>query len=82
MKLAKSWKGGGDMKISLRGARLERNLTQAQASQKIGVTKETISNWEKGRTAPTAPQLIKLCELYGVQITDIFLPDKLAKSEN
>lgn len=69
------------MRISIKGARVERSLTQAQAAAKMGVTKETIGNWERGITAPTVPQLIELCKIYGVEMADIFLPDKLAKSE-
>lgn len=66
------------MKISIKGARIERNMTQEKAGKAIGVTKETISNWERGITAPTVPQLLKLCEVYGVEVRDIFLPEKLA----
>lgn len=70
------------MKVSIKGARIEKHMTQKQAADAMNVTKETISNWERGRTAPTAPQLIALCNLYGVKLSDIFLPDNLAKSEN
>lgn len=69
------------MKISIKGARVERNMTQKQVADRIGVRKETISNWETGKTAPTVPQLMRLCEIYEVNISDIFLHDKLAKSE-
>lgn len=65
------------MKISLKGARIEKNMTQRQAAEKMSVTKETISNWERGRTAPTWLQLMDLCNLYGVDISDIFLPERL-----
>lgn len=68
------------MQISIKGARVEKGLTQLQAAREMGVTRETIANWEKGNTAPSAPQLMELCRVYGVSITDIFLPDKLAKS--
>lgn len=69
------------MKVSIKGARIEKHMTQKQVADTMGVTKETISNWERGRTAPTAPQLIALCNLYGVELSDIFLPESLAKSE-
>lgn len=70
------------MKISIKGARIERHMTQKQVAKAMKVTKETISNWERGKTAPTAPQLLSLCELYKVTVSDIFLPDEFAKSEN
>lgn len=66
------------MKISIKGARIERNMTQSQVGKEMGVTKDTISNWERGKTSPTGNQLLKLCELYNVSPSDIFLPEKLA----
>lgn len=42
---------GGDlksMKISIKGARVEKGMTQKQAGDAMNVTKETISNWERG----------------------------------
>lgn len=66
------------MKISIKGARVEKNMTQSQVGKEMGVTKDTISNWERGRTAPTGQQLLRLCELYNVSPADIFLPDRLA----
>lgn len=69
------------MQISIRGARTEKRMSQEVAARAMGVSKTTISNWENGITAPTAPQLMKLCALYGVSIADIFLTEELAKSE-
>lgn len=66
------------MKISIKGARVEKNMTQKMAGEAMGVTKETISNWERGITSPTALQLQRLCSIYEVDLSDIFLPEKLA----
>lgn len=69
------------MKISLKGLRVNANLTQLEVADKLGVTKETISNWENGKTSPDAVMLLKLCGVYKCSLDSIFLPDKLAKSE-
>ena len=37
------------MKISIKGARVEKGMTQKQAGDAMNVTKETISNWERGK---------------------------------
>lgn len=66
------------MKITLKALRVNAGLTQSQAAAKIGVTKKTLSNWEQYKTFPDAFKLKKLCELYGCNIDDVFLPDKLA----
>lgn len=69
------------MKVSLRGLRADRRMTQAEVAKKIGVSKRTIMKWENNETSPTGIQLMKLCEIYDVELNDIFLPDKLAKRE-
>lgn len=68
------------MKVSLKALRVNANLNQAIAAQKLGITKKTLQNWECGATSPTAYQLNDLCRIYGCNLSDIFLPDKLAKS--
>lgn len=69
-------------KISLAAARVNANLTQKQAAMKMDIDKTTLSNWERGKTAPKAPQLIKLCKIYDISIDDIFLQQKFAKNEH
>ena len=73
-------KGGVRMKISLKALRVNAKLTQEAAAELIGVSKRTIQNWEDYNSFPDVPQLLALCREYGCEITDIFLPDKLAKS--
>ncbi len=62
------------MKVSLKAARINANLQQDQVANKIGVDRTTIGKWENGKSAPSAPQFIRLCGLYGVSVDDIFLP--------
>ena len=40
------------------------DYTQSELAEKIGVTKTTISQWEKGKTAPKNTNLIALIELF------------------
>lgn len=62
------------MKISLKAARVNADLTQTQAATTIGVDRTTISSWEKGKTAPPADKLFALCALYKTTVDSIFLP--------
>lgn len=45
--------------------RRELGLTQKQVSEALGISEQTIRNWENGRTVPqlTIPQIKKLCEV-------------------
>lgn len=69
------------MKIKLKALRINKDMSQAQAAEALGITVRTLQNWESYTTSPTAMQLVKLSELYGCGLDNIFLPDKLAESE-
>ncbi len=59
------------MKISLRAARVNADLTQQEVADKIGVSKHTIINWERGRTKPKKHILIALSSIYGIDIDSL-----------
>lgn len=70
------------MAITLKASRVNKNLTLEQASKKLGVSKDTLSNWERGKTFPSVIQVKKIEELYGVSYNDlIFLPNGYGKTE-
>ncbi|MBR3238747.1 MAG: helix-turn-helix transcriptional regulator [Oscillospiraceae bacterium] len=58
-------------KITLEAARVNAHLTQDEAARQLHITKQTLVNWEKGRTEPTISQALKLCELYKIPIEHI-----------
>lgn len=67
------------MEITLKAARVNAGLTQRQAATKIGVTKDTIGNWERGKSFPDAMNIKEIETVYGVGYSDIiFLPKKNA----
>lgn len=69
------------MAITLRAARVNANLTQREAvaafNERTGKTLShvTLVSWEKNKTFPTIQQCQTLCEIYGVSIADIFVPE-------
>lgn len=48
------------MQITLRAARMNIPLTQKEAAEHIGVTVDTIGNWERGKSFPDALQIKKI----------------------
>ncbi len=60
--------------ITLRAARVNKDLTQDEVSNAIRISKSTLQNWENGKTSPTAGRLKALAELYECPIEYIFLP--------
>lgn len=59
------------MKYSLRAIRINRKETQEQAAKGIGISVETLANYEKGITYPDIPMLQRIEEYYNVNYNDI-----------
>ena len=49
-------------------------MEQESWAKELGVTLNTISNWERGKTEPTLNQLRKISELSGIPIDYIVMP--------
>ena len=52
--------------------RLSFGWTQVQLAQKLGITKQTISNWENDNIQPSIDMLVKLSKIFNVS-TDYLL---------
>ena len=53
--------------------RLERNWSEYQLAEKSGLTQSTISSWYRKNLIPTIPSLIKICEAFGITLSQFFL---------
>lgn len=63
-------------KITLKAARVNSDLTQKEAAEKLNISNKTLCSWEKGATMPKADKISKICSLYGISYDDlIFLPN-------
>ena len=56
-------------KIQMYRKQLE--MSQEELGQKLLVSRQTISLWEKDQTVPTIDNLIRLREIFGVSVDDI-----------
>jgi len=66
--------------ISLEAARVNAKMTQVQAAQELGVSRQTVINWENGKTKIGTPQFAMLCSVYKMSGEFIFLPIKSTNS--
>jgi len=69
------------MKMKLNALRVNAGLTQSDVATELGISKNTLIKWESYKSFPSVIQIMKMCDLYGCKVDDIFLPDVLAKSE-
>lgn len=57
--------------------RKEKNLTQEELGEKIGVTNKTVSRWENGNYMPPVEMLLVLSEFYDISINEILSGERL-----
>ena len=57
---------------NLRRLRADKKLTQEQAALRLGVSAQSVSRWECGKTMPDIMLLPELARLYGVTVDDLF----------
>ncbi len=60
------------MKNRLKVLRAERDMTQADLADFLGVSRQTINAIEKGKFDPSLPLAFKMARLFGMLIEDIF----------
>ena len=51
--------------------RKKANLSQEQLAEKVGVSRQTISKWELGETAPDIKQAQVLSQVFGVSLDEL-----------
>lgn len=60
------------MKISLKAARVNANLTQKEAAKLLKINVSTLMSWENRTTSPKIAKIPEICTVYGVTMDDIF----------
>lgn len=58
--------------ITLKAARVNAGYTQEAAAKLLDISISTLKNWEKGKTFPKQPQIMKLCSIYNLEYDNIF----------
>lgn len=59
------------MAMTLRAARVNAGLKQAEAAKALNISKNTLSNYENGKTVPDIEMAKQMSELYGCSVNDI-----------
>ncbi len=70
-------------RFTLRTAREKQKLTQEEAAKRIGISTDTLGNYERGKSYPDIPVLRKIEDAYGIPYEQlIFLPLDYDKTVN
>ena len=69
-----------DIGSKIKAARLEKKLTQEQVAELLGVSRQTISNWENEKSYPDILSVIKMSECYDVSRDSVLKGDQNMKT--
>lgn len=59
--------------------RKERNMTQSELAEKLGVTDKSVGNWENARCMPDLSLFKPLCDELGITINDFISGERIEK---
>ena len=59
---------------NLKLARAMADLTQEEAAERVGVSRQTMSNWENGKTSPDIVSIMNLSKIYNVAVELLLSP--------
>lgn len=61
--------------------RKEKGLTQEQLAELLGNSQKSISRWENGKTMPDLSLYEPLCEILGIQVSELLYGKRMSNEE-
>lgn len=55
----------------IKSCREQENITQEDLSQKLNVSRQSVSKWEKGTSLPDIDRLVSLSELFNISLDEL-----------
>lgn len=65
-------------KMTMAAARKNKNLTQQDVADLMGVSRQSVADWESGKKDMRPAYFMAFCQITGVPEDDILLPEKFA----
>ncbi len=61
--------------------RKQKNMTQEQLGEILGVSSKSVSRWENGKTMPDYVMLDSLCNASGISINEFYYGEKMPEQD-
>jgi putative transcriptional regulator len=65
------------MKNRIRVLRAERDWSQAEVADRLGIARQTVNALETGKYAPSLPLAFKISKLFAKPVEEIFDPESV-----
>lgn len=60
---------------NLKKIRKEKNLSQEQIAEQLGVSRQSVSKWESNQAYPEMDKMLQLCQMFNLNIDDLLNQD-------
>lgn len=58
---------------TIKALRVRKQISQLDLANQLGVSRQTVSNWETGKTVPSLDYMTIMAEEYGLSLDSLFL---------
>ncbi|HEX2759978.1 MAG TPA: helix-turn-helix transcriptional regulator [Rhizomicrobium sp.] len=63
------------MKNRIKVLRAEKNWSQAELAERIGIARQSLNAIENGKADPSLPLGMRIARVFGVKVEDVFIDD-------
>ena len=70
-----------DIGSKIKNARTECGMTQEQVAEALGVSRQTMSNWENGKSYPDIANVVKMSDLYHISLDNLLKGEQSGMSD-
>ena len=60
--------------------RKQSNMSQEQLADKLNISRQAVSNWERNKSQPDIPAILKICGLFGVGVDELIIRRTMSAS--
>ena len=62
--------------------RKEKNLTQGDLAERLGISDRAVSKWERGNCLPDAGKMLELCGILGISVNELLGGEKIEAGDS
>lgn len=57
---------------TLKVLRAKKDVSQQELGEKLGVSQNTVSSWEKGYTKPSTKNMLKMADFFEISLSEVY----------
>ena len=71
-----------EISMCIKDARQKNNISQESLAEQLGVSRQTISSWENGKSYPDIVSIIKISDIFDISLDELLKDYKVLTKTN